>query len=185
MKTLKIVSWRVLLIGCIAALVIAGITAFRNQNQGYDYQASIAKLRRIGQALQLYREEWGVKPVDERETISDTGLPPFGLYALTQPGNPWSLPEEAFLLDQPHVGFEMLHLPVHFMVMFPSFNGDAPRSLLRERGEQLPIVADISMNSSQDMLRHPEDLEALVLRLDGSVELVRWNKRVRFDLLTK
>ncbi len=185
MRTLKTVTWRVLLIGCVATLVTAGVTAFRNQNQGYDYESSISKLRRIGQALQLYREEWGVKPVGERENLSDAGLPPYGLYALMQPGKPWSLPKDAFLLDQPHAGFELLHLPVHFMVMFPSFNGDAPPSLLRERGEQLPIVADISMNSSEDLLRQPEDLEALVLRLDGSVELVRWNKRVRFDLLRK
>jgi hypothetical protein len=169
MKTLKILTWRVLLIGCIAALVTAGITAFRNQKQGYDYEASIAKLRRIGQALQLYREEWGVKPVAERRTYSDAGLPPFMLNLLTSPYRPEE-GFEIFRVAQPNSFSRSVGTHLYQVYIPPQMPDTAPTpaDVFVRRGESLPVLVDLNMNAKQE----PGRLKAIVLRLDGTVEVV-------------
>jgi hypothetical protein len=187
MKTLKIVTWRVLLIGCIAALVIAGITAFRNQKQGYDYEASIAKLRRIGQALQLYREEWGVKPVAERRTYSDAGLPPSlaVLYSPAYSSKPWHIEKDYFKVAAPQKPFDksaMHFVPLYLTEEFQR-RGYSERYVeaLRGRGEMLPVFADLNANSVAEYAGD-RNLRAVVLRLNGAVEVVGYSSTDPWDL---
>ncbi|MEW5882712.1 MAG: hypothetical protein AB1725_00620 [Armatimonadota bacterium] len=169
MNTLKVISWRVLLVGTVFAVIVAGITAFRNQNQGYDYEASIAKLRRIGQALQLYRQEWGVKPVEERRTYSDAGLPPFMLNLLTSPYRP-DEGFEIFRVAQPNGFSRSVGTHLYQVYVPPQIPGTVhiPADVFARRGESLPVLVDLNMNPKQD----PGRLEAIVLRLDGTVEVI-------------
>ncbi len=189
MKTFKTMTWRVLLIGCIAALVTAGVTAFRNQNQGYDYEASISKLRRIGQALQLYREEWGVKPVAERRTYSDAGLPPTIALPAVLEGYAWSYPGGSELLRVAQPNGVFANMNVHFMQLYgPADREEAEKAAYyRLRGERLPIVADLNMNRGSDLAKNraSRDLKAIVLRLDGSVDVVTFDNVGAWPLLER
>lgn len=63
----------------------------------YDWNASRHKLEGIGAALQLYRKHVGIKPVAERKTLSDAGLPNDDVMSvLTKPGFAWSIDADAF-----------------------------------------------------------------------------------------
>ncbi len=186
MKTLKTMTWRVLLIGCIAALVTAGVTAFRNQNQGYDYEASISKLRRIGQALQLYREEWGVKPVAERTHASDAGLPPNIEVLSSNPNAPWYVPRETFRVASPNEF--SARSEIHFQQTY--WGTELEKQLgpmaefLTARGERLPILVDINSASAAEFVGTRKDgINYVVLRLDGSVEVVRHRRQTKHDIL--
>ncbi len=187
MKTLKTMTWRVLLIGCVAALVTAGVTAFRNQSQGYDYEASISKLRRIGQALQLYREEWGVKPVAERRTYSDAGLPPSFtvLSSSAYSDKPWHLDKSVFRVASPQKPWDKsaMHFSPLYLPEMAQRVGYADRyaQALQSRGEMLPVLADLNGNSVAEYAAN-RDLRAVVLRLNGSVEVVEYSSTDQWDL---
>ncbi|MEW5882713.1 MAG: hypothetical protein AB1725_00625 [Armatimonadota bacterium] len=187
MKTLKVISWRALLVGTVVAVAAAGITAFRNQNQGYDYEASIAKLRRIGQALQLYRQEWGVKPMEERRTYSDAGLPPSlaVLYSPAYGSKPWHIEKGYFKVAAPQKPFDKAAM--HFVPLFLTEEfqrrGYPERYVeaLRGRGEMLPVFADLNANSVAEYAGN-RNLRAVVLRLNGAVEVVEYSSTDQWDL---
>ncbi|MEW5882710.1 MAG: hypothetical protein AB1725_00610 [Armatimonadota bacterium] len=186
MNTLKVISWRVLLVGTVFAVIVAGITAFRNQNQGYDYEASFAKLRRIGQALQLYRQEWGVKPVEERMHASDAGLPPKLTVLSADPNAPWYVPRDTFTVESPN------EFSARFETHFQQSYWDAEwekrlgsmAEFLTARGERLPILVDINGSTAADFVAMPEGgINYVILRLDGSVEVVRHRRQSKHDIL--
>jgi hypothetical protein len=145
----------------------------------YDPTESASKLRRIGHALRLYRDEHGSLPVPMRRTLADAGLPPSPA-TLAMPGHAWSLRKEDFKLDA--MGEEPLPRS------FSSFQY-AVADLEQNWAEILPLTGDRQIFAVDDRFfpesRRDEPVwQALVLRIDGSVEAVEypkygWNELVR------
>ena len=63
-------------IGMLASFALAGFITKAAPKGQNNKQEVLDKLGRIGRALQLYRAEYGVLPVDQRKDYSDAGLPP-------------------------------------------------------------------------------------------------------------
>jgi hypothetical protein len=53
------------------------------------------------------------------------------------------------------------------------------------RGEKLPVLADFNMNPAVYSSKPDRFLIALVLRLDGSVDLVTWDSQNPIDIWRK
>lgn len=164
-----------LLIASFLVVIFAGAMAFKGKKAVYDPAESEAKLRKIGAALQLYRAEFGYKPVAERNNYSDAGLPP-SLPWLIQSGHPWSLEWSDFQISDPrNVGF----LPKSH---FSSQYWDEGRYVrygdlspwFKSRGEQLIVLTDANY-APRDTSQQFKQL--LVLRLNGTVEVVSYDKK--------
>lgn len=162
---------RAAIVVSLGLLLTSGLSAFGGTRPDYDPTESRAKLEAIGRALQIYRQEHGVKPVEERLTMADAGMPQ-DIFVLAQPGHVWSLPdgEATFKLSGvkiPHLGRS------DFMMSYLNGwargqRGEDYRALLPTRGEQLLVMYD--SHRSVDSGLNPPDRRVIVLRLDGSVE---------------
>lgn len=147
--------------------------------KGYDPDESKARLAQIGRALQLYRQESGIKPVTEWEVPADAGLPP-SLITLAMPGHKWSLAEglETFKLTSltRHVpnsisDFANLYLMPEIELK-PGDPYETFGSLMRSRGEKLPIMADYNFGQDEAHRTLLPRRFAIVLRINGKVEIV-------------
>lgn len=168
-------------LGLLVAVMLAG------QANAYDYDTARVKLLQIGRALQLYRAEQTVKPVAERKTFKDCGLPD-SLTRLCRPGHSWSLPSDRSTFRVPTPLFR--GQDTNFNKMY----WDAPAIIDRFgsmshfyalRGERLPILADFNMNSADDFRNDGTPIKALILRLDGTVDLVTFRSGHDLELLEK
>jgi len=187
MTTIKITIWRSLLLACFVTSATAlGVSAWRSQGGEYDYDTAAEKLRRIGQALQLYREEYGVKPVVERKTPYDAGLPPNLKVLARVQGKRWSIPEgmSVFQSDQPNFLMQQIDNGYLHCVEYPHHPGSThlPDNYWQIRGDRAPVLADINMNDADAFNNNPTSLRALILRLDGTVELVMYNRLVPHEI---
>ncbi|MCW5935902.1 MAG: hypothetical protein KIT11_01160 [Fimbriimonadaceae bacterium] len=168
-----------------AAMAVVGVAfvataAFRSPQQK-DPKEAFEKLRRIGVALQLYRAEYGSKPIGERSCFADAGLPA-NIVTLTEPGHSWTLPMSDFQLSYSRYGdssnqpeFVALYWPQEFY----SELGDISR-YYAQRGDKLPILVDEDFNR-----KLPEGVfvrKSPALRLDGSVGWIEYDVR---DLPTR
>jgi hypothetical protein len=178
---------------CILAFTVGAavfVYAFRPP-QGvpdYDYVASIKKLERIGAALQVYRTNHAPKPVAQRSDANSAGLPS-SIVHLCEKGKPWTVSEGMSAFQVKQFGrlysatgchFQMLYWPSKLTAQL----GDLG-VYLRERGEELPILADLNMNTIEEMSGPNDQLKAVVLRLNGKVEVVTWDNMKPNDLFAK
>ncbi|KAA0225684.1 MAG: hypothetical protein AKCLJLPJ_02439 [Fimbriimonadales bacterium] len=182
--TVRTAVWWCLL-GSLAASAAFAIIS-RSRVKGYDVEESVAKLREIGRALALYRLQYPPKPVDQRRTYSDAGLPPH-ILTLLEPGHPWSVQDglRTFQVSRPN-GVWVTE-GSHYEMVYPS-SYDKPSEhgsfapLYSERGERLPVLFDGNMNDPVRIYEAPENLDVLILRLDGTVEPASWNRNIRWDV---
>ncbi|HQU17453.1 MAG TPA: hypothetical protein PLA92_00195 [Fimbriimonadaceae bacterium] len=185
--------WR----GLLVTFVIVAVAAFARtmssySNHDYDYEASRAKLLAIGRALQLYRAEVEVLPPAQRTKWSDAGLP-LTCTILTLPGKTWSLAEgyQSFRVAKPNRGIEngAGAKGTHFQRLYYDPRGYEKLGdismFFSSRGEKLPSYADTNMNSIEDEVTPGKQLKALILRLNGEVDLVTYTMDERFSLLKR
>lgn len=138
---------------------------------GYSLEESRSKLVSLGQSLQAYRALHGTKPVTQRQTLADAGLPT-NPYDLIEPGNPWSLEGgmSALRISHPRWDWEQDHNSSHFT--YPVYgNKNGLPSLLQEKGEKLVFAYD-NNTDPMEMWGKTGTHRYLVLRIDGTVELV-------------
>ena len=83
-------------IGMLASFALAGFFKSAPPKPQNSQQDMLDKLHRIGRALQLYRAEYGVLPVDQRIDYADAGLPPTLSVLVKDPGKAWYVPLEDF-----------------------------------------------------------------------------------------
>lgn len=178
-------------IACAAPLLFLDtVTIQRN----YDLRETQTKLARIGRCLALYREEYKPLPVDRRKTYSDAGLPPTLLVFIQAKGRKWSLPGgmEAFRISAPFGLYDIKDNPnaTHFSRLYwtPEHYerlGDIS-SFFSSRGDELPILADFSINTDAEFADHSrKTLRAVVLRLNGKVDVVEFKHNEHLDILRK
>lgn len=171
----------------MGALILSVFCASACYAGEYDYATAKAKLLQIGRALQLYRAEQTVKPVAERRTFRDCGLPAT-LVDLCRSGHEWSLPADKSTFKVATPLFKTAVINFHQMYWESDYvvqRVGAMTQFYAVRGERLPVLADFNMNSPDDY-RDPENpIKALILRLDGTVDLVAYRAGHRLELLTK
>lgn len=159
-----------------SAIVVAASTMVP---RGYDPKEAKSRLAQIGRALQVYRQEVGIKPVEEWETPADAGLPPSLLY-LSIPGHAWSLPDglATFKLQSlkhplPKSASDFAHLYlVPGIELKPGDPYETFGALMKKRGEKLPIMADYNFGADEEHQKLLPRRFAIVLRLNGKVEEV-------------
>jgi hypothetical protein len=182
----KLFVWRTALIGAVIGSALAafgGLHQAHPMPQGYDNEASLERLRRIGAALQIYREAHPPLEVADRRSPADAGLPPSMLH-LTKPGHAWSISPLDFRVPKPSPGNE--RLSSHFSLLYWA-DGTLPSSMKQwfaARGEELPILADF--NSL--LLTVPDqngEYEVPILRLNGQVKIVRYDPKSQIAFQAK
>lgn len=144
--------------------------------RGYDWATSRQNLEMIGRALREYRRQHKPKPVAERQCAADAGVPDtsFKLQrAMSVPPELWftrgsQFPQAA--LAAPYgQGF------VASTYGFPAFRFQPQKRVWSTFGERMPILVDWNaytpkaLRAAYDSARK---LRCLVLRLDGTVELI-------------
>lgn len=178
-------TWfQVAVISLLTTLAIA-LTMLRPTARLYDASEGQVKLRRIGVALQIYREEYGFKPSGQRKDFVDAGLPRV-LTVLAKPGFNWSLSGglDTFRVADPNevvqgesVSFGHLYCPK-----------DIARALgvsdmshyFASRGDALPLLVDGNAQTIAERLSSPI-LEFTVLRLNGKVEILKVKNEQNID----
>lgn len=146
----------------------------RLQERAYNADVSRANLQRIHQALTIYRQESGVKPVSEWRTISDAGVPPHPL-VLAMEGHPWTIPIETLQItgsDHHSPGGKPPVYGSYFLDR--SIAGDKYTKRLEKylhRGEDLIYLWDSHYSPEKDL--RGDSWNTLVLRLEGTIEVVR------------
>lgn len=142
-------------------------------DRDYDWKEAEAKLKRIGQAIQLYRAQHKPKPVRDRKSYADTGLPSRaeGWGSLGVAKEDW------------FVKTRMSAAPVKRFSDFTfvceavnRFFGDAQSDVWSKRGEDVPIIVDKNMYSFDELraaTKEKRRVDILILRLGGKVERAR------------
>lgn len=180
----KVLAWRLSLL--LSAGSIMGVALATHQTRPpYDMKESIAKLTQIGKSLQVYRKYHPAKPVAERKTYEDAGLPN-RLTALAEPGHPWSLPDglATFHVSNPNEINVKNYVSFSHMYWTPTASLHLPdmSAYYVSRGEKMPVLADDNPNSLVDM--GPGRVQtALVLRLNGDVEVIHYSLSDMFCVL--
>lgn len=187
-ENMRVIIWRGLIVCVLVFSIATIILALKSKSDTYDYDEAIAKLKTIGRALQIYRAEYGYLPPNERKNYSDAGLPP-SLHVLLKKGYKWSLSDsnKVFQLTQPalwRVGDDSHFLDLYWPEWGYKQLGDIS-FFFKGRGENLPILADDNMNSIEDYLTPGNHAKALILRLNGEVELVTFDPTKRLELQKK
>lgn len=178
---MKLVRFRRSLFVVAASLVFGSVMvgAVAQEIRGYDPNEAKSRLAQIGRALQIYRQEAGIKPVEEWTSPADAGLPPSLLYLATR-GHDWSLPEglATFKLKSlkrhvPNSASDFAHLYlVPGIELKPGDPYEEFPALMKQRGEQLPIMADHNFGSDDEHRKLLPRRFSIVLRINGKVEVV-------------
>lgn len=156
-------------LGSAFSVAITAIT-FAMPPQDYDIAAAKKKLKRIYAAVKLYRKEHGFKAPEDRHSAEDAGLPDgIDLFDPANKHKPWYLSPTETQVATP---VELLRRSkVHYLILWP--NSDHSDKTLMDfyskRGEDMPIIADINMNSDFDSTKNRR-IHALILRLNGKIE---------------
>lgn len=175
----------------LAALGLAIVAALAGwlarQERPYDVESVRSKFEKIGRALALYREESGTRPVEQWTRWSDAGLPPEMLWLATVRDRAWSIPEGSTVFEVENPTFPIknkltFHYPFNKRA-FPDDNAVVDR-ILCERGLATPVLIDFNVSRRSDLTDTTKVmLKALVLRLDGRIELIEYDRRpVRLPL---
>lgn len=171
-------------LGLLSLLIISVGAAWQDRQDRLDDREAMERLRTIGRALQLYREAYPPKPVSERRTFADAGLPRY-LTTLCEKDRPYTIPFETFFLTQPRTSppkmgsFSLMYWPESSYRKL----GDIS-DFYASRGEKLPVLVDFNRMSAEDFASH-EPGRVLVLRLNGEVEWITYDQRVRLDIFRR
>lgn len=148
----------------------------------YDIELASSKLRQIGQALQVYRQEYGVKPVDERRRYWDAGLPP-SMLVLAEPGHAWSLPDGISTFRMPKIRYgNPAFMTFAFTYNMQHANIPEVDSFLASRGEAVPILIDENVTPRAQFFAGETSI-ALALRLNGQVDIISFKSGDSMDML--
>jgi hypothetical protein len=141
--------------------------------KSYDWEASKDKLRRIGQAISLYREEYPPQPISKRANHRDAGLPN-RLDGLLEPGHKWSLTKDSLFLTQ--VSQQRGRRNSDFVELaWYTDRRDSFGFEWSERGDKIPILLDLNMYEGSNLFRPLRgDLDVLCLRLDGTIDRIKF-----------
>lgn len=138
--------------------------------KAYDWKASRNRLEAIGRVLLLYRKHRSITPIKKRRVIADLGVPLDPAVLLRV------VPENLRFVDSSQPALEKSrreHLGSdYFFVYFQLSALFQPRelaSLLRKRGDDLPILVDANMYSGLELAKSSTSKKVLVLRLSGRV----------------
>jgi hypothetical protein len=154
------------------------------ESDDYDIELAASKLGQIGRALQIYRQEFGYKPVEERRRYWDAGLPP-SLTVLAEPGHAWSLKDGIATFKMPRIRYGNPAF-ITFAFTYNQDHADMPEldPFLVSRGEALPILIDENVTPRADFFDR-ESSVALALRLNGQVDLITFRPGKELDVLRK
>lgn len=167
---------RTALATCLAGVAVVLVA---QQQSSYDIAASRTKLEAIGRAIAAYRESHPAKPVANRKSPTDAGLPS-GLRVLAEPGKPWTLKDgmKALQVEKPNEQFRGEDL--HFTLLYWSSEEAKAVPALRDmsdwfaaRGEDLPIVADFNAGTVEQWEKRK--VTVVILRLSGIVDTIEYD----------
>jgi hypothetical protein len=152
----------------------------------YDWERSTQNLKKIGKAMLQYRAAHPSLPVSQRQSWHDAGLPEHLYLALTEPGQPWTIPRETFVMQIEHGKYveEWLKKGIRYsdyqqQYAIGSYSLDSAEKIQRAwatKGENMIVLSDNCMNSQLfrgSLYEAPKKTEILVLRLKGRVERIR------------
>lgn len=162
---------------------ITQIAAPVDSSASYDWEGSRRNLEVIGRALQMYRESNGAKPTAARHSYVDAGMPPSLITILCTPGN--RLVDDRYLFakesrlqpgeDRAQLGSNYIF--VYDDIPFALTKGDLAK-IWSSRGDEIPIMLDLNMHEGEYLSprgwKGPREVSALVLRLGGRVDVVRF-----------
>lgn len=175
----------IVLAGLTACFAFAGVVKSGIPKGKNDSQETLDKLARIGRALQLYRQEYGSLPVNERVDYIDAGLP-FSLSVLgTDPSKNWYVDPTNFQVPNPSVPglytFRELYYrrEAYGTRLLPPM-GD----VYKRRGEQFPVLEATDW-IPEEVWQQNADVTLPVLRLDGTVEMIKRNTRNMWEVWEK
>lgn len=133
-----------------------------------DFERESKPMREIEKALQVYRQNHGLKPVDRRSDLKDAGMPMAFLDQVLP------VPKATWVLNTGVSGPRAERYMFIYMQLFQMPPAELKR-LLRSRGEDLPILLDLqsSWNAGRAIKGEPERESVLILRLGGKVDLVK------------
>lgn len=132
--------------------------------------AARQRLKKISIALQMYRQECGFKPIGLRTNAADAGLPQ-GLELIDSElkNKPWHLKESDFQVANPVSVFKNAACHYLFLWPMPEHMINGLDKYYASKGEELPVIADINMNSDVQIGK-PRTVHALILRLNGKID---------------
>lgn len=171
--------------GLIACFTFAEVVKNALPKGQNDSQETLDKLARIGRALQIYRQEFGVLPASQRADYIDAGLP-FSLSVLgSDPSKAWYVDPANFSVPNPAVPG-----PYSFRELYYRKEAYGTRLLppmgeiYKERGESLPVL-EVTDWVPNEVWLQDTDVTLPVLRLDGSVVMITRNTRKMWDVWEK
>lgn len=178
----------ILSLAMMSTLTVVAL-ATPSRHAQYDMQAAKNRLKVISNAIQLYRQEYGYKPVEVRKCAADAGLPPSGLEIMDPNNNvdkPWHLALSQMQVPHPVKLFD--NAVNHYLLVWPVPDHaiEGLDAMYRVRGEEMPIVADVNMNTSESISANGR-IRALVLRLNGQIDEVTldWSEDFPHNFLVK
>jgi hypothetical protein len=183
---------RLLIVATLGAALFAIGGWIVRDNGAYDVEQTKNKFRTIYRALELYREAYPPKPASEWRTYSDAGLPPYLLWLATVQGQPWSIPNgsiENFRVSNPV--FLSIDSPRRMHLGDTYRAGDAAAqaeidAILRARGMEFPFLIDRNVTRESDWKDHTvREVQAIVMRLNGRIDIIRYDRTKPNDELTK
>ena len=177
------------IIGVLAGIVYASSGGARERGR---QAVCISNLRQIGQAIAMYRQDWGGS--DTPRTPAEMGLPHdmFLLVDTLRPGGgryatgsdgilhcPSALPDPGSHRPQ-EMASEGRWCDYNYLAVWPA-EGTTPlpsfASALAERGSDFPLLEDENHDRYMQRQDRPPSMKfALVLRLDGRVSAVSAGK---------
>lgn len=143
--------------------------------QSYDWETSRQNLYFIGKALKVYRRKHTPKPVAERRTAADAGLPPNLMEDLGLAGAVWITPgTRQFPKDGliPPFGHGWLRTTYGFATEGVVDPGAGNRTIWQKFGERVVVLVDWNAYTAESLAPAQavgRKLRCLVLRLDGTV----------------
>lgn len=187
----KVVGARVSIVVSVVLLassIIAGGIKAAEKQTSYNVTESKNKLITIGQSLSMYRNAHGFKPTSEWNLPTDAGLPE-NILDLAKPGHVWSLVggEEAFKLagviipgmgamDFQHA-YPFKGLPIGENSPYASLG-----AIMKAQGTRMPVLIDPHFGMQAKYSKEAK-YTAMVLRMDGTVDVVSYNPADVLDVL--
>ena len=143
------------------------------QAANYDWERSKRNLEMIGAEIQRERKKHKLKPASEWRTAKDVGLE--SLYSiLVRVPQEWCWVEGSTMPRGGGTATVLTQYTCIFDAMDEVLTPEELRQALTTRGESLPVAFDHSMYRKADLTQFGETADILVLRLDGTVDRVKF-----------
>lgn len=143
--------------------------------QDYNWTLAAKNLKIIGAAVQAKRKSHKLKPVAEWSTLEDTGLDSLHPILMSLPESVLWVPGQRSFPEGSATnasgGRTVTQFIDKFDFMRSRFTAEELSSILRLRGEDLPIMTDRGAYSAPLLAMSKQPIKVLVLRLSGVVEV--------------